>query len=229
MSYAPGPSGSAPPTKNVTGYKAHQIQNYTPQAMKFYEDYMDKIGGGAMKGADYYTKIAAGDQSVFDEIEKPAYNAYEKQIGALGNRFSHLGALDSNYFENATAGAGRELQENLASKRTELRQKAIDTLMNQSSALLDKKPFETVYEKEKDPNEWMNVLSSMGPEFMELFQSLGLGGDGSGGGMGNAGAKGVGGVGENKGKGGSGSNIDWGKTGVDAAMVLLKILPMLLG
>ena len=170
MSYNPGPTGGKPPKTKIPGYSQYQIDKFTPEMKQLYDSMVGSVGPGAVSGTDWLSKIAGGDESAFEEMEKPAYNAFEKQLGSIGNRYSHLGALDSNYFENATAGAGRELQENLQSKRTKLRQEATNSLLDQSNRLMDKEPYEHFMKKKKSNWDWIK-------EFIELYQNSDDSGD----------------------------------------------------
>ena len=157
---------------NQSGYNVTQATNFTPEMQKLFDSLVGSVQGGVTGGTDYLSKLASGDTSAFEEMEKPAYNAFEKQIGALGNRFSHLGALDSNYFENATAGAGRELQENLQSKRTQMRQDAIKSLMDQSNQLLNQRPFENIAEEKNKGWEDMGIQDWLTPENVQMIMKI---------------------------------------------------------
>ena len=172
MSYSPGPTGSAPPKTKISGYKQHNVQKFTPELMNLFNSMVGGVTPGAQAGTDWLSKLAGGDQSAFEEMEKPAYNAFEKQLGSIGNRYSHLGALDSNYFENATAGAGRELQENLASKRSDMRQKAIDTLLGQSNSLLGQNPYETFMTEKKKGWGDMGIEDWLTPENVQMIMKI---------------------------------------------------------
>jgi len=169
MTFYPGPTGSAPPKTKISGYKQHNIQKFTPEQLQLFQQLSGTVTPGATSGTDWLSKLASGDTSAFEEMEKPAYNAFEKQVGALGNRFSHLGALDSNYFENAISGAGRELQENLASNRMNIRQNAINSLLNQSNTLLGQSPFESIFTEKKKGFGGMGLEDLFTPENIQML------------------------------------------------------------
>ena len=160
----PGATGSPPPKTHVSGYKQKQIQQYTPEQMQLFQQMLESIMPGISGGTDFLSKLASGDQEAFDEYERPAFRDFEKLLGQIGTRFSHLGAQDSNYFENAVSGAGSELAENLASKRLDIRNKAIESLLSHSHTLLNQRPYENVLLK-KDGNKgtnWGKVAGTAG-------------------------------------------------------------------
>lgn len=147
------PTGVAAPKANISGYNTRNVPNFTPQQMQLFQQLLGPLlsGGGVGKGIDWLSKLASGDEEMFDELEAPAYSSYNKAIGQLGSRFAGFGsgALDSSAFQNATSGAARELGENLQSKRLGLQSGAVERLLGLSQDLLHEKPYDTFLEKKK--------------------------------------------------------------------------------
>ena len=163
MTYSQGATGSAPPKTNISGYKQKQVQQFTPQQLQILEKLFSGLMPGIESGTDFLSRLASGDESLFEELEAPAHRDFQKTLGDIGTRFSHLGAQDSSYFENATAGEGAALAQNLQSQRLGLRQKAIESLIEKATSLLDQRPYTSTFEKkEKKGNPWWKALGTAG-------------------------------------------------------------------
>ena len=130
------PTGVSAPQANISGYKTRNVPNFTPEQMQLFAKLLGGVQGGLGGGLDFLSQLAGGEEGAFEKAEAPAYSAFQKTLGQLGTRFAGLGALDSSAFQNATAGAGQELAENLASKRLGIQQSAIERLLGLSQNLL---------------------------------------------------------------------------------------------
>lgn len=152
-------TGNAPPKSKISGYKQQQIQQFTPQQMNLLNTLMEKLMGGIGGSADYLSRLAGGDESLFEDLEKPAYSAFEKLLGQTASRFSDVGARDSSYFDNAVAGQGAELAQNLQAQRLGLRNDAINSLLGQSQSLLNQRPFESIFQakRKKEGTDWGSI------------------------------------------------------------------------
>jgi hypothetical protein len=138
------PTGMAPQKAKIPGYKHRQIPNMTPAMMELMQALTQGLTPGAASGTDFLSKLAGGDESMFEQLEAPAYAAFEKLLGQTGTRFSDLGARDSSYFENAVAGQGVELAQNLQSQRLGIRNQAIQSLLGNSQQALNQRPYENI-------------------------------------------------------------------------------------
>lgn len=136
------------PKIKIPGYTARQLPNLTPQQNQLLEQLIGSIGPGAQQAGDYFSKLGAGDEDQFEEMERPYQNAYNKFLGSTARRFSHLGARNSSSFRNAAISGAQELSEQIGSKRQGLQQNALSLLLNQANSLLSQRPFENVV-KEK--------------------------------------------------------------------------------
>lgn len=156
---------TAPVLPKVSGYKTYSLPNLTQEQQGVIQQQLPQMGQGTRSGIDYYNKLASGDQSMFQDIEAPAYEAFNKLLGQVGSRFSQYGGRDSSAFQNAIAGAGGELSQNLASQRNNLRQSAIDKLLGQQNQLLGIKAFETGLQPKnrKQGFDWGGMLQALAP------------------------------------------------------------------
>lgn len=155
----------------VSGYKTVQMPQFTPQQMQMFQKLMGGVGGGIDQSMDYLTKMASGDESMFEQMEKPAYTAFDKMLGQIGSRYSGMGARDSSAYENAMAGAGAEMAENLQAKRAQMQQAAIEKLLGMSDTLLGKKPYENlmVQKPQKQGFDWGQVAGAATPHILKML------------------------------------------------------------
>lgn len=156
---------TAPTLPRIKGYRGAQVPQYTPEQMQMFQQSAQGIQPGVSSGLDYYSRLAGGDQSMFDQIEAPTYEAFNKLLGNVGSRFSQYGARDSSAFQNAVSGAGSQMAMDLGARRNELRQNAIDKLLGQQQFLLGQRPFQAVYgqKQQKQGFDWGNVMKILGP------------------------------------------------------------------
>lgn len=155
----PGATGGPPPRTKIPGYKQYQVQNYSPGQLSLHEQIINSLLPGIQGSGDYLSKLASGDESMFDQLEAPAFANFEKLLGQIGTRFSDLGGRDSSYFENAVSGAGGELAQNLQSQRMSIRNQAIQSLLEQSGLALDRRPYENHFfpKEKKQGTDWGSV------------------------------------------------------------------------
>jgi hypothetical protein len=156
-----GSAGSRPPKSNISGYKQHQIQKFTPEQMQLFQMFSQALQGGLGGeggGLDTLSRLAAGDEEIFGQLEAPAYSAFNQQIGQLGSRFGDIGAVGSSGFQNATSGAAGQFAEKLGSNRIGLQQSAIDKLLGLSTSFLGQRPFEDKFTKDSEGMDWLGLL-----------------------------------------------------------------------
>jgi hypothetical protein len=152
-------SGSMPEKQHISGYNQVSTPNFTPQQMQLLQKLIGSIGGGAEKGLSKLSQIASGEEGAFEELEAPAYAAFNKNLGTLGSRFSQYGAGDSSAFQNAVSGAGAEMAQNLQGQRTQMQMDAIQKLLGFSTDLLGQKPYETSLLQKDKGTDWGEILS----------------------------------------------------------------------
>lgn len=146
-----------------SGYERYD--QYSPEQMKIHQARISGLGG-LDQGLDYYSRLAAGDESLFKEIEAPAYAGLEKGLSQTATRFSDFGGQDSSGFQQAIAGQSSQLGMDLAGQRTSLRQNAINQLLGLSKDVLGEEPTGLIKEEQpwmdellKNPDNWMKLIS----------------------------------------------------------------------
>ncbi len=171
-----GPTGNWGGDKTPKGYKTAQLQQFTPEQMELFQNNFSHLGPDS-----YLSKLAGGDQSQFDEMEAPALRQFNELQGGLASRFSQgfggknaLSSRKSSGFQNATTAASSNFAQDLASKRNDYRQQAINDLMGLSNSLLNQRPYDR----------------SLVEKPLSAWQQAGIGfASGAGQGLGNAAGK----------------------------------------
>lgn len=128
--------------KLAGGYRQGQLNKFSPEQMQLFQSLFSHVSPQSYTG-----RLAAGDQSLFDEMERPAMRQFEGLLGQIGSRFSQpgqgaLSARRSSGFQNATSSAAQEFAEGLQSRRQQLQRQAISDLMGMSRNLLHEEPYE---------------------------------------------------------------------------------------
>ena len=139
------------------GYQTGQMQQFTPEQMQLFQSMFGHLGSNSFLG-----RLASGDQSMFNEMEQPAWRDFQGAQAQLGSRFSGLGtgSLKSSGFRNtATAGASQFAQD-LQSQRLGLQNQAIRDLQGMSNQLLQQRPYEN-FMMEKKPGFFESLLGSL--------------------------------------------------------------------
>lgn len=157
-------SSQAPRKENVPkGYEQFSINNYTPEQERVFSN-----AEGLISPESFTSRLAAGDQSAFGEMEEPALRQFNDIQGGIASKFSGMGmgSRNSSGFQNSMTSAGQDFASQLQSKRMELRNKAIQDMMGMSSQFLGFKPQEKGL-VEKPPKEekkggWGSTLGSIG-------------------------------------------------------------------
>jgi len=166
MSSMSGSTGVAGPTgktgsKIPSGYKQNQVQKYGPELMQLFQEMMGQAGPDS-----FTARLAGGDESAFEEMERPAMRQFSAMQGNIGSRFSGMGmgAQKSSGFQNTMSSASSNFAQDLASKRTGLRQQAIKDLMSMSHQLFQDNPYETgLTKKEHKEPFWKQALGLISP------------------------------------------------------------------
>ena len=161
-----------PSFKDPSGYRATQLPTMTPEASNLYNKLLGGVSRGSEGAISRLSRLASGDESLFKEMEAPAYQAFDKLLGQIGSRFSQFGARDSSAFQNAVAGQGAELAQNLSSQRNQIQNDAIMQLLGLSNQLLHTSPFENVLTpKNRDTSgmEWAQLIGQVAPQILELL------------------------------------------------------------
>jgi hypothetical protein len=153
------------------GYSQGRLQNFTPEMMQQFQSLFSHLGPES-----YLSRLAGGDEGLFEEIERPAKRQFSGVLGNIASKYSGtgLGARHSSGFQNEATSAAGEFAQGLQANRQGLQRQALGDLFNMSNMLLNQRPYE-------------NFLSEKKPGFLQsLFGGLGGGlasGAGQAGGM----------------------------------------------
>jgi len=150
-------SQQAMKTRTPSGYSSGRIQNFTPEAMQLYQNLFQHVSPDS-----YLSRLAGGDESIFNQIEAPAMRQFSQLQGQNASRFSGmgLGARKGSGFQNAQNQATSDFAQDLQSRRQSLTQQAIKDLSGMSNELLNQKPYEN-YLVPKDKPWWQEAASGI--------------------------------------------------------------------
>lgn len=140
--------------KAPSGYKTGQLQKYGPQEMGLY----NQLAGMAAPES-YLSRLAGGDEEMFNQIEAPAHRLFQEKQGQLASRFSGmgLGGRNSSGFQNAANQQTSDFAQSLAANRQQLQRQATMDLRDLIDQLLGRNnPKENylVPKREKKSSGW---------------------------------------------------------------------------
>lgn len=142
-----GPRGGGPGDVIPKGYRKGQIAQFDPQQMDLYQQAFSQAAPDS-----YLSKLAGGNQSLFEQMEAPAHRQFQGQLGQLASKFSGMGTggrKNSGFQNMATAGASN-FAEQLQSNRQNLQRQAMMDLRGLTGELLNYRPYEKfLMEKQK--------------------------------------------------------------------------------
>lgn len=140
------------------GYNAGRLQQFTPEQMQLFQSLFGHLG----EGSDL-SRLASGDQSMFDQMEAPALRQFSGIQGNLASRFSGMGtgARNSSGFQNTMNQASSDFAQDLQSKRMGLQRQALGDLFGMSNSLLGQRPYENFLTENK-PSFWESLMGGLG-------------------------------------------------------------------
>lgn len=136
--------------KIPSGYKLGQIQQFDPKQMQLYNQQFANVGPQS-----YLSRLAGGDQELFNQIEAPAMRQFNELQGGLASRFSGMGmgGRRSSGFQNLASQASSDFASQLQANRQNLQRQALMDLMNLSGSLLNQRPYEQfLVQKQRRPS-----------------------------------------------------------------------------
>lgn len=142
------------------GYRKGQLQQFTPEQMKLYQQMFGHLGPDS-----YLSRLASGDQSLFEEMEAPAHRDFLSGLGQIASRFSGMGTggRHGSGFKNTATAAYSNFAQDLQANRQNLTRQAINDLMGLSNQLLGQRPYDQfLVEKQQKPNYWGQVVGKLG-------------------------------------------------------------------
>lgn len=153
----------------------NQFQNFTPEQMQLFQSLFSNVGPDS-----YLSRLAGGDQSMFEEMEAPALRQFGQLQGSIADRFSGagMGARHGSGHNIAQNTAASEFSQDLQSKRQEMQRQAIMDLMGISNSLLGQEPY-SLMEKPKKSNFLEQLMGGASQGIgqagvMGLLKSLGI-------------------------------------------------------
>ncbi|RPI85130.1 MAG: hypothetical protein EHM34_02410 [Nitrosopumilales archaeon] len=135
-----------------------QLQNFTPEQMQQHQSLFQHVGPDS-----YLSRLAGGDQSLFDEMEAPALRQFNQIQGGIASRFSGggggQGAMSSRRssgFQNTMSAKASDFAQQLQANRQNLQRQGLSDLFNMSNMLLSQNPYDRslVKKEEKQPSGW---------------------------------------------------------------------------
>lgn len=137
------------------GMNLSRINQYTPQQEQLSNQSFANIGPNS-----YTSKLAQGDQSAFEEMERPALRQFSGLQGNIASRFSGqgLGGRRSSGFQNSLNAASGDFAQQLQSRRNEMRQGAIRDLHSMSQDLLGNRQYDQ--QLSENPKPWWQEFAS---------------------------------------------------------------------
>ena len=147
--------------KIPSGYKKGTVQTYPPEFMELLKHLMGQLGPES-----YLSRLAGGEEGLFNEIEAPAMRQFAGLQGNLASRFSGMGtgARKSSGFQNTMNQATSDFAQDLQSKRQEMQMNAIKEMLGMGSSLLsNNNPYQTtLVPKNREPSGWEKFMQSIG-------------------------------------------------------------------
>lgn len=144
------------------GYKYGQLQQFTPEQMQLFKQMFGQVGPES-----YLSRLAGGDEDMFAEMEAPAMRQFGQLQGNIASRFSGFGgpgslsSRRSSGFQTTMGQAGSDFAQDLAARRQQLQQGAIQDLMGLSNQLLGQRPYEQfLVQKQQRPSGWGSLLGA---------------------------------------------------------------------
>jgi hypothetical protein len=122
------------------GYQMGQMQQFTPEQMDLFKQLFSYLSPDGDLG-----RMASGDQSYFEQLEKPAMRQLGQMQSQLASRFSGMGSFGgrrSSGHDLAQGQLGSEFAEKLASQRMGLQRQALQDLFGMSQSLFGQRPTE---------------------------------------------------------------------------------------
>jgi len=129
------------------GYSSASLQQFTPEMMELFQQLFGHLGPDS-----FLSKLAGGDESMFEQMEAPAFRQFNELQGGLASRFSGMGTggRKSSGFQNTSNQAASNFAQQLQSQRLGLQRQALQDLGGMSQMLLSQRPYErSLVEKPK--------------------------------------------------------------------------------
>jgi len=149
--------------KSKGGLTPMATQQFTPEQMQLFQQTFGHLGPES-----FLSKLASGDQSMFEQLEAPALRQFSGLQGGLASRFSGMGsgARKSSGFQNTMNQASSDFAEQLQSQRMGLQRQALQDLMGMSNMLLQQRPYDQFVTEKPEPF-WKKLLGGLAGPAMQ--------------------------------------------------------------
>ena len=133
-----------------SGYRVGKLGQFDKRQNRLYRQSFEDVGPDS-----YLSKLARGDEDVYNEIEAPAFRQFNELQGGLASRFSGMGvgARNSSGFQNTSNQYTSDFAQDLAAKRHELKRQSILDLQGLSRELLGQRPDKKFLVKKDYPQQ----------------------------------------------------------------------------
>ncbi len=158
--------------KIPSGYRKGTIQNFSPEKMQLFKQLFSHVSPQS-----YTSRLAMGDEDLFNEMEAPALRQFSGLQGNIASRFSGMGmgGRRSSGFQNTMNQASSDFAQDLQSRRQDLMRNAIKDLMGMSTDLLGQNDQEN-YLVPKRQNQTAEMFGRLGGAIPGLISSFAGGG-----------------------------------------------------
>lgn len=154
---SPGSSGFGAGDKVPKGYKKGQLQQFTPEQMQLFEQMFGQVSPDS-----YLSRLAGGDEEMFQQMEAPAMRQFSGQQGNIASRFSGMGgpgslsSRNSSGFQNTMNSASSNFAQDLQAQRMNYQRQAQQDLRAMSTDLLGQRPYDRflVEKQQKQGTNW---------------------------------------------------------------------------
>jgi hypothetical protein len=121
------------------GFEVAQLSNFDKNQKNVYKNQFQHLSPDS-----YLSKLAGGDQALYDELEAPAIKQFGQFQGNTASRFSGmgLGARNSSGFQNTLNQGASDFAQQLQSQRMNMRNQALRELMGFSNQILGQRPYD---------------------------------------------------------------------------------------
>lgn len=159
-----GPAGRALQGNSATASKQfkapkgyNKFSQFSPEQQQLFEQSFSQVSPDS-----YLSKLAGGDQSTFEAMERPAWRQFQEAQGQLGSRFSQLspGAMSAQRgsgFQNQASQASSDFAMNLQAQRQGLQRQALQDLRGFTNDLLGQQSFGLVEKPQKQRTNWAGI------------------------------------------------------------------------
>jgi len=141
-----GARGAGPGDIVPKGYRAGQLQQFTPEQMNLFSSLFGHVGPQS-----YLSRLAGGDEAAFAQAEGPALRQFNELQGNIASRFSGMGSggRHSSGFQNTLTSAASNFAQQLQAQRHDLQRQALSDLLGISESLLSQKPYDRFIQEKR--------------------------------------------------------------------------------